>query len=124
MRKLVDTTFKTERDLDRIKLEGMTLTSITDKTMSDLSVEEIPAGAITGLTVFAGMDEDTGEAFKTAVVSTHDKNYSSGSVVLLNRIEELIDVISDGDCRVDEFGFRFGFSTTNSGNKCLSVDII
>lgn len=124
MRKLVDTTFKTERALDRIKLEGMTLTSITDKTMSALSVEEIPAGAITGLTVFAGMDEDTGEAFKTAVVSTHDKNYSSGSVVLLNQIEELIDVISDGDCRVDEFGFRFGFSTTNSGNKCLSVDII
>lgn len=124
MRKLVSTTFKVERALDRIKLEGMTLTSITDKTMSDLSVEEIPVGEITGLTVFEGLDEDTGEVFNTAVVSTHDKNYSSGSVVLLNRIEELIEVISNGDCSVVEFGFRFGFSTTNSGNKCLSVDII
>lgn len=124
MRKLVKTTFKVERALDRIKLEGMTLTSITDKTMSALSVEEIPVGTITGLTVFEGVDEDTGEAFNTAVVSTHDKNYSSGSVVLLNRIEELIDAISDGDCSVDEFGFRFGFSTTNSGNKCLSVDFV
>lgn len=124
MRKLVSTTFKVERTLDRIKLEGMTLTSITDKTMSALSVEEISVGEITGLTIFVGVDEDTGEEFNTAVVSTHDKNYSSGSVVLLNRIKELIDVISDGDCSVDEFGFRFGFSTTNSGNKCLSVDII
>lgn len=124
MRKLVSTTFKLERALDRIKLEGMNLTSITDKTMSDLSVEEIPVGTITGLTVFEGVDEDTGEEFNTAVVSTHDKNYSSGSVVLLNRVEELIEVISNGDCSVDEFGFRFGFSTTNSGNKCISVDII
>ena len=124
MRKLVSTTFKVERTLDRIKLEGMTLTSITDKTMSALSVEEIEVGNITGLTIFKGMDEDTGEEFNTAVVSTHDKNYSSGSVVLLNRIKELIDAISDGECSVDEFGFRFGFSTTNSGNKCLSVDII
>lgn len=124
MRKLVSTTFKVERALDRIKLEGMTLTSITDKTMSDLSVEEIPVGEINGLTVFEGVDEDTGEVFNTAVVSTHDKNYSSGSVVLLNRVEELIEVISNGDCSVDEFGFRFGFSTTNSGNKCLSIDII
>lgn len=124
MRKLVSTTFKMERALDRIKLEGMTLTSITDKTMTSLSVEEISVGEITGLTIFEGVDEDTGEEFNTAVVSTHDKNYSSGSVVLLNRIEELIDAISDGDCSVDEFGFRFGFSTTNSGNKCLSVDII
>ena len=124
MRKLLDSTFKVQRTLDRIKLEGMSLTSITDKTMSALSVEEISVGTIAGLTVFEGLDEDTGEVFKTAVVSTHDKNYSSGSVVLLNRIEELIDAISDGDCSVDEFGFRFGFSTTNSGNKCLSVDII
>lgn len=124
MRKLVSTTFKVERILDKIKLEGMTLTSITDKTMSALSVEEISVGEITGLTIFEGVDEDTGNAFNTGVVSTHDKNYSSGSVVLLNRIEELIDAISDGDCSVDEFGFRFGFSTTNSGNKCLSVDII
>lgn len=124
MRKLVSTTFKVERTLDRIKLEGMTLTSITDKTMSALSVEEISVGEITGLTIFVGVNEDTGEEFNTAVVSTHDKNYSSGSVVLLNRIKELIDVISDGDCSVDEFGFRFGFSTTKSGNKCLSVDII
>lgn len=124
MRKLVDTTFKIERALDRIKLEGMTLNSITDKTMTKLSVEEIPVGAVTGLTVFEGVDEDTGEIFKTAVISTNDGNYSSGSVVLLNRIDNLIDIISDGDCRVDEFGFRFGFSTTNSGNKCLSVDII
>lgn len=124
MRKLVKTTFKVDRALDRIKLEGMTLTSITDKTMSSLSVEEIPVGTITGLTVFEGVDEDTGEVFNTAVVSTHDKNYSSGSVVLFNRVEELIEVISNGDCSVDEFGFRFGFSTTNSGNKCLSVDII
>ena len=46
MRKLVSTTFKVERALDRIKLEGMTLTSITDKTMSALSVEVIPAGSI------------------------------------------------------------------------------
>lgn len=124
MRKLVSTTFKVERALDRIKLEGMTLSSITNKTMSNLSVEEISVGEITGLTVFEGVDEDTGEKFNTAVVSTHDKNYSSGSVVLVNRIEELIDAISDGDCSVDEFGFRFGFSNTNSGNKCLSVDII
>lgn len=124
MRKLVSTTFKVERALDRIKLEGMTFTSITDKTMSALSVEEIPVGTITGLTVFEGLDEDTGESFNTGVVSTHDNNYSSGSVVLLNRIEELIECISNGDCSVDEFGFRFGFSTTNSGNKCLSVDII
>lgn len=124
MRKLVSTTFKVERTLDRIKLEGMTLTSITDKTMSALSVEEISVGEITGLTIFDGVDEDTGEKFNTAVVSTRDKNYSSGSVVLLNRIEELIKAISDGDCSVDEFGLRFGFSTTNSGNKCLSVDII
>ncbi len=124
MRKLVSTTFKAERALDRIKLEGMTITSITDKTMSDLSVEEIAVGEITGLTLFEGKNEDTGELFKTAVISTVDKNYSSGSVVLLNRVEELIEVISNGDCSVDEFGFRFGFSTTNSGNKCLSVDII
>lgn len=124
MRKIVDTTFKTERALDRIKLVGMSLTSITDKTMSALSVEVIPAGSITGLTVFEGVDEDTGEVFKTAVISTADTNYSSGSVVLLNRFEALIDAISDGECSVDEFGFRFGFSTTNSGNKCLSVDII
>lgn len=124
MRKLVNTTFKVERALDKIKLEGMTLTSITDKTMSALSVEVIPAGSITGLTVFEGVDEDTGEVFKTAVISTADTNYSSGSVVLLKRFDALIDAISDGNCSIDEFGFRFGFSTTNSGNKCLSVDII
>ena len=124
MRKLVNTTFKVERALDRIKLEGMTLTSITDKTMSALSVEVIQVGEITGLTIFEGLDEDTGEVFKTVVVSTRDTNYSSGSVVLLNRVEELIDAISDDDCSVGDFGFRFGFSTTNSGNKCLSVDII
>ena len=124
MRKLVESTFKVQSALDRIKLEGMTLTSITDKTMSALSVEVIPAGSITGLTVFEGGDEDTGEVFKTAVISTADTNYSSGSVVLLNRFDALIDAISDGECSVEEFGFRFGFTTTNSGNKCLSVDII
>ena len=124
MRKLLNTTFETRKALDKIKLEGMTLTSITDKTMTALSVEEIPVGAVTGLTVFEGCDEATGEAFYTAVVSTADRNYSSGSVVLLNRVNDLTDIINSGECKVDEFGFRFGFSTTNSGNKCLSVDII
>ena len=124
MRKLIDTTFNTGKALDRIKLEGMTLTSITDKTMTALAVEEIPVGKVTGLTVFEGCDEDTGELFNTAVISTADKNFSSGSVVLLNRVKDLMEIINNDECMIDDFGFRFGFSTTNSGNKCLSVDII
>lgn len=123
MRTIVETTLNLENRYEKLKAERMNLTSITDKAMTALAVEEIKPGAVKALTIFSGVDDETGEKFETAVISTDDANYSGGAIGLIELVSSLISDIDD-EMPIEIVGFSFGYGNTRNGNKYLKVDLI
>lgn len=125
MKKIENTTHKITNKLDSLKLSRMTTTSVCDKTMTTFNVTEIPVGNVENLTVMSGMDEETSEEFEQVVIETVDGNaYSTCSMSATTLINELIDLISDGECNISDIGFTFEKITTKNGNNCCACSLI
>lgn len=125
MKKIENTTHKIANKLDLLKLSRMSTTSVCDKTMSTFNVTEIPVGNVENLTIMTGMDEETSEEFEQVVIETVDGNaYSTCSMSATTLIDELIDLISDGECDISDIGFTFEKITTKNGNNCCACSLI
>lgn len=125
MKKIKNTTHKITNKLDSLKLSRMSTTSVCDKTMTSFNVTEIPVGNVENLTIMSGMDEETSEEFVQVVIETVDGNaYSTCSMSATTLIDELIDLISDGECNISDIGFTFEKITTKNGNNCCACSLI
>lgn len=125
MKKIENTTHKITNKLDSLKLSRMSTTSVCDKTMTTFNVTEIPVGNVENLTIMSGMDEETSEEFEQVVIETVDGNaYSTCSMSATTLIDELIDLISDGECNISDIGFTFEKITTKNGNNCCACSLI
>lgn len=125
MKKIKNTTHKITNKLDSLKLSRMSTTSVCDKTMTTFNVTEIPVGNVENLTIMTGMDEETSEEFEQVVIETVDGNaYSTCSMSANTLIDELIDLISDGECDISDIGFTFEKITTKNGNNCCACSLI
>lgn len=124
MKRIAYTTTNIDSPIDRIKLERMNTLSITDKAMSKFEVTEIERGEVKALTVFDGVDDETGEKYEQCVISTDTANYSTCSKSVVSLVGELIDIVSDGDIAINDIGFYFHKKTTKNGNNCVVADLI
>lgn len=125
MKKIKKTTHTLTNKLDSLKLSRLSTTSVCDKTMSTFNVTDIPIGNVENLTIMTGMDEETSEEFEQAVIETVDgKAYSTCSMSAVNLIDELIDLIGDGECNISDIGFTFEKITTKNGNNCCACSLI
>lgn len=125
MKKINNTTHKIANKLMELKLSRLSTTSVCDKTMATFNVSEIPVGSVANLTIMNGMDDETSEEFEQAVIETVDGNaYSTCSMSATTLINELIDLISDGECNISDIGFTFEKITTKNGNNCCACSLI
>lgn len=125
MKKINNTTHKITNKLMELKLSRLSTTSVCDKTMATFNVSEIPVGSVANLTIMNGMDDETSEEFEQAVIETVDGNaYSTCSMSATTLINELIDLISDGECNISDIGFTFEKITTKNGNNCCACSLI
>lgn len=125
MKKIKTTTHPLTNKLESLKLSRMTTISVCDKTMSTFNVTEIPVGSVENLTIMTGMDEETSEEFEQAVIETvNGEAYSTCSMSAVTLIDELIDLISDGECSIADIGFTFDKITTKNGNNCCACSLI
>lgn len=125
MKKINNTTHKITNKLMELKLARLSTTSVCDKTMSTFNVSEIPVGNVANLTIMNGIDEETSEEFKQAVIETVDgAAYSTCSMSAVTLIDELIDMIADEECSIADIGFSFEKITTKNGNNCCACSLI
>ena len=125
MKKIENTTHTLTNKLDSLKLSRLSTTSVCDKTMVTFNVSEIPVGSVTNLTIMNGMDEETSEEFEQAIIETADgKAYSTCSISAVTLVNELITIINDGECSIDDIGFTFEKITTKNGNNCCACSLI
>ena len=124
-KKIKNTTHKISNKLMALKLTRLSTTSVCDKTMATFNVSEIPVGNVANLTIMNGIDEETSEEFEQAVIETVDgKAYSTCSLSAVTLIDELIDLITDGECNISDIGFTFEKITTKNGNNCCACSLI
>ena len=125
MKKIKKTTHKITNKLMELKLSRLSTTSVCDKTMATFNVSEIPVGNVSNLTIMNGIDEETSEEFEQAVIETVDGiSYSTCSMSTLTLVDELITMINDGECIIDDIGFTFEKITTKNGNNCCACSLI
>ena len=125
MKKINNTTHKITNKLMGLKLSRLSTTSVCDKTMTTFNVSEIPVGNVSNLTIMCGIDDETSEEFKQAVIETVDgKAYSTCSMSALTLIDELISMINEGECSITDIGFTFAKITTKNGNNCCACSLI
>lgn len=123
MKNLVKTTMELNNALDALKIKRMATTSITDKAMTNIAVENIKIGELTGITFYEVVDEETGEVNNQVVFSTDTANYSTCSKVAYGLADDIFDLITSGDINIEEVGIRFSFANSRAGNKFLSCEL-
>lgn len=124
MKNIKYTTVNITSPIDKIKLQRMNTVSITDKAMSKFEISEIAKGDVKALTIFDGVDDETGEIYEQCVISTDTANYSTCSKSVVSLVGELIDIVSDGEIAINDIGFYFYKKTTKNGNNCVVADLI
>ena len=122
MKNIKLTTANITSPIDKIKVSRMNTVSITDKAMSKFEISEIAKGDVKALTIFEGVDDETGEIYEQAVISTDNANYSTCSKSVVTLVSELIEFLNE-DCLKD-VGFKFYKKTTKNGNNCVVADLI
>ena len=126
MKNIESTTANITSPIDKIKLSRMNTVSITDKAMSKFEVTEIAKGDVNTLTIFDGVDDETGEVYEQAVISTDTANYSTCAKSVVSLVSELIDLLNEESAIItlNEVGFKFYKKTTKNGNNCVLADLI
>lgn len=125
MKNIKLTTANITSPIDKIKLSRMNTVSITDKAMSKFEISEIAKGDVKALTIFDGVDDETGEKYEQCVISTDSVNYSTCSKSIVSLVGELIDILNkDSTINLNDVGFKFYKKTTKNGNNCVVADLI
>lgn len=124
MKNIKFTTATVTSSIDKIKLQRMNTVSITDKAMSHFEIDKIAKGEVKALTIFDGVDDETGEIYEQCVISTDTANYSTCAKSIVSLVGELIDIVTDGDIAINDIGFYFYKKTTKNGNNCVVADLI
>ena len=121
MKNIINTTKDTTKKLDSIRLTRATTESITDKTMTNLAIDNIASGDLKSLTLFETDTED-GTTIQS-VFETTKGFYSTCSVVVSDFVSEIIDLINNGDITIDEIEITFSFATSRNGHKYVAMNI-
>lgn len=126
MKNIKFTTANITSPIDKIKLQRMNTVSITDKAMSHFEINEIAKGEVKALTIFDGVDDETGEVYEQCVISTDTANYSTCSKSIVSLVGELIDILNEDSAIIslNDVGFKFYKKTTKNGNNCVVADLI
>lgn len=125
MKKINKTTHNITNKLMELKLARLATTSVCDKTMEKFNVSEIPVGNVANLTIMNGIDDETSEEFEQVVIETEDGAvYSTCSMSAVTLMNELINMINDGECSIADIGLAFEKITTKNGNNCCACSLI
>lgn len=120
MKKIVKTTAKINSALDRLRMERMTGMSITDKAMTTLDI----AGStdILDLHLYE-VDTDDG-CIQQAIIVDGNGAHSTSSKVVISLVDELIDIINNGDANLSDVKLAFSYATSKEGNKYLNATLV
>ena len=124
MKNIKLTTANITSPIDRIKLERINTVSITDKSMSHFEINEIEKGEVKALTIFEGVDDETGEIYTQCVICTDTANYSTCSKSVVSLVTEIINIVASGEITLSDVGLNFYKKTTKNGNNCVVADLI
>ena len=120
MKKLVKTTTVASNALTRLKLERLTGEAITDKGMTSLS-----ADTITGITAMHIYEIDTPDDLITqAIIEDASGVHSTCSSVAITLIDELIELVNNGDVKLDEITLKVTLAVSQEGKKYLNLLIV
>lgn len=101
-------------------MERMVGESITDKAMTTLSITD--ATEILSLELYE-VDTDDGYIQQAIIVDTKGA-HSTSSKVVISLVEELIDIINNGDAKLSDVKIAFSYATSREGNKYLNATLI
>lgn len=121
MKQIIKTTKDITKKLDTLRLTRATAESITDKTMSKLTIDSIPAGELKSLTLFETDTEDGTTA--QSVFETSIGYFSTCSTVVADYVSEIIDIVNAGEITLDELEITFSFATSRNGHKYVAMNI-
>lgn len=117
MKKLVKTTTVASNALTRLKLERLTGESITDKGMTSLSTD-----VITGVTAMHIYEVDTPDGnIQQAIIEDASGVHSTCSSVAITLIDELIELVNNGDVKLDEITLKVTLAVSQEGKKYLNL---
>lgn len=120
MKKIVKTTAKINSALDRLRMERLTGESITDKAMTALSITD--STVILDLHLFE-VDTDDGY-IQQAIIVDDNGAHSTSSKVVISLVDELIDIINNGDAMLSDVKIAYSYATSKEGNKYLNATLI
>lgn len=120
MKHLVASTAKVEKRIDKVKIERMSGVSIVDKAMTHVEVSSI--NPVTNMYIFE-VDIDEGVITQAIIESDVDR-YSTSSSVAIDLVEELIEMVNDGDVALSDIGFNVSISVSRTGNKYLDLQLM
>lgn len=121
MKRIIKTTRNMSSKLDELRLTRANTISITNKTMTEMSISEIKLGALNSLTLFE-TDTEEGTAVQ-AVFETTGAYYSTCSKVVTDFVNDIIDLINNGEVSTAELAVTFNISTSRNGNNFLAMNI-
>ena len=124
MKNLIKTTKKLTNALDTLRLKRMATISITDKAMSHLAVDVIAVGELKHISFYDVIDDETGEVNTQVVFGTENGNYSTCSKVVSSLADDIYDLVTSGDVKLDDVGIEFSFANSRNGNKFLNAEIM
>lgn len=117
MKNLVKTTTVASNSLTRLKLERLTGESITDKGMTSLSTDILTD--ITAMHIYEIDTED--DLVHQAIIEDASGVHSTCSSVAISLIDELIDLVNNGDVKLDEITLKATLSVSREGKKYLNL---
>lgn len=120
MKKIVKTTAKINSALDRLRMERMTGVSITDKAMTVLNITD--STDILDLYLYE-VDTDDGYV-QQAIIVDDNGAHSTSSKVVISLVDELIDIINNGDANLSDVKLAFSYATSKEGNMYLNATLI
>ena len=121
MKQIIKTTKDITKKIDTLRLTRATAESITDKTMTKLTIDTIPAGELKSITLFETDTEDG--TTNQSVFETNIGYFSTCSKVVCDFVSEIIDIVNDGEISIEELEVTFGFATSRNGNKYVAMNI-
>ena len=117
MKKLVKTTTIASNALTRLKLERLTGDSITDKGMTSLSTD-----IITDVKAMHIYEVDTPDGYiQQAIIEDASGVHSTCSSVAITLIDELIDLVNNGDVELGEITLKVTLAVSQEGKKYLNL---
>lgn len=121
MKTLLKTSRKINSALEKFATEHMGTISLTDKAMTGLSIDKID---VDSMYLFETCDNETGDVITQAVISDGVNCYSTCSSIVVSMVDQLIDMVNNGDANVSDIHMSFAYGNTRNGNKCLTCNIM